>query len=206
MANVKTPGLEQHIFQSSTFNELLEEAIHFFENTPIVCLPPKEKFSGAGVYALYYQGDCAAYGKIALKLQNLPIYVGKAVLSGWRQGRIHVNANDTALYRRLKEHSRSMIAAKNLCIEDFSCRFVVVPVDQTDLIGSFEAVLIRKYQPLWNSYIDGFGNHDPGKGRYQQAKSEWDVLHSGRAWAKKLTGDEPKLEAILEKINKYANT
>jgi hypothetical protein len=28
--------------------------------------------------------------------------------------------------------------------------------------------------------VDGFGNHDPGKGRYKQARSDWDVIHPGR--------------------------
>jgi hypothetical protein len=59
---------------------------------------------------------------------------------------------------------------------------------------------------FWNSYIDGFGNHDPGKGRYNQAKSEWDVLHKGRKWADKLQGQAPLMESILEKIQKYADS
>jgi hypothetical protein len=28
----------------------------------------------------------------------------------------------------------------------------------------------------------------PGKGRYEQAKSDWDVCHPGRAWAEKCQG------------------
>ena len=43
-----------------------------------------------------------------------------------------------------------------------------------DLIG-VEAAMTRKHKPLWNSCIDGFGNHDPGSGRHHQAKSEWDL-------------------------------
>jgi len=33
--------------------------------------------------------------------------------------------------------------------------------------------------------LDGFGNHDPGKGRYEQAKSDWDIIHPGRVWAER---------------------
>lgn len=54
------------------------------------------------------------------------------------------------------------------------------------IISVVESVLINRYQPIWNTKIDGFGNHDPGKGRYEQAKSEWDKIHPGRAWAEKL--------------------
>ena len=51
--------------------------------------------------------------------------------------------------------------------------------------------------------VDGFGNHDPGSGRYNQAKSEWDVLHPGRPWIKKLTGIPPNLEQIEAKIEAH---
>jgi len=63
--------------------------------------------------------------------------------------------------------------------------------------------MIRKYNPLWNSHIDGFGNHDPGKGRYEQAKSEWDVLHPGRVWADRLKGIPPDRNKVKEKIGIY---
>jgi Eco29kI restriction endonuclease. len=57
---------------------------------------------------------------------------------------------------------------------------------ESNLIGTVEAGLIRYYTPIWNTLVDGFGNHDPGKGRYNQAKSDWDVLHAGRPWADRL--------------------
>jgi hypothetical protein len=71
---------------------------------------------------------------------------------------------------------------------------------EADLIIPVEAALIRKHRPLWNAVIDGFGNHDPGKGRYDQARSEWDVLLPGRPWADRLTGQPPSLEEVLKKI------
>ena len=63
-----------------------------------------------------------------------------------------------------------------------------------------ESTLIRKHHPLWNSIVDGFGNHDPGRGRYNQARSEWDVLHPGRPWADRLMGEPPSLEEVIEKV------
>lgn len=195
--------LEKHIFQSESFIELIEEAVNFMVNTPMESLPPEEKFAGGGVYALYYKGDFPIYQEIYRKTPDLPIYVGKAVLPGWRQGRGTTKEDDPALYRRLNEHSRSIIATNNLKLEDFSCRFIVLKSQEADLISTVEAGMTRKFNPLWNSQIDGFGNHDPGKGRYEQAKSEWDVLHPGRVWAERLKGIPPSDSKIEEKIGIY---
>ncbi len=71
------------------------------------------------------------------------------------------------------------------------------------MISTVEAAMTRKYNPLWNSQIDGFGNHDPGKGRYEQAKSEWDVLHPGREWANRLKGNQPDENKVKEKTGIY---
>ena len=105
-----------------------------------------------------------------------------------------------ALYLRLREHVRSIRQANNLEIEDFLCRFMILGDIESDLVVPVEAELIRRYSPLWNSVIDGFGNHDPGRGRYNQAKSEWDVLHPGRSWADRLTGDAPSVEEVVRKV------
>ncbi|MEZ5478356.1 MAG: Eco29kI family restriction endonuclease [Thiolinea sp.] len=118
-----------------------------------------------------------------MKVAHGVIYVGKAVLPGWRQGR-GSKENDPACIGR-REHSRSISAAKNLELSDFSSRFIILQSQEADLIGTVEAAMTRKYNPLWNSHVDGFGNHDPGKGRYEQAKSEWDAA-PGRLWAYKL--------------------
>jgi hypothetical protein len=49
-----------------------------------------------------------------------------------------------------------------------------------------ERFLIQHYQPLWNVRLDGFGNHDPGKGRAKGEITWWDALHPGRPWATRL--------------------
>lgn len=71
------------------------------------------------------------------------------------------------------------------------------------MIGSIEAKLIQLNQPLWNSCLDGFGNHDPGKGRYEQARSDWDVIHSGRVWAERLNGISNSRENVLANIEDH---
>ena len=77
---------------------------------------------------------------------------------------------------------------------------MILSGNETNLISVVESELFRKYAPLWNAYINGFGNHDPGKGRYDQAVSEWDALHPGRPWAQKLKGATPSKSDIIAKI------
>jgi hypothetical protein len=184
-----------HTFHSPELNDIVAAAIKFFETTPLHTLPPAESFIGAGIYALYYRGHFPEY--IRLRDTNRPIYVGKAVPPGWRTART-AETRTPDLYRRLQEHARSISQAANLDIRDFEYRFVVLP--QGSLIVPIEARCIQHWLPLWNTTIDGFGNHDPGSGRYNQAPSEWDVLHPGRAWVKRLTGAATTLSEIANKL------
>lgn len=77
---------------------------------------------------------------------------------------------------------------------------------ESDLIVPIEAEMIRQYQPLWNTQIDGFGNHDPGSGRYNQSPSDWDVLHPGRAWVSNLTGTRPDAAAVMARVQSYLDS
>lgn len=124
-------------------------------------------FDGAGIYAIYYTGDFGAYAQVSrLNLNGkfmLPIYVGKAVPAGARVGANSEIPAGKVLYKRLKEHADSIRAAVNLNIEDFFCRFLVVD-DIWIPLG--ESLIISRFTPVWNSLIDGFGNHNPGKGRH----------------------------------------
>lgn len=155
-------------------------------STDIASLPPAP-FIGAGVYLIYYSGPFSAYKALAdLNKKNpcYPIYIGKAVPAGSRKGGLGLEVDHgMALYKRLAEHAESIKAASNLKIEDFKCQLLVVD----DIwIPLTESLLIERFRPIWNSLIDGFGNHDPGKGRYNQQKSPWDCLHPGRQWAERL--------------------
>lgn len=59
-----------------------------------------------------------------------------------------------------------------------------------------ERFLIEHYQPCWNVCIEGFGQHDPGRGRHQGERSWWDTLHPGRSWADKLQERKSPQEAL----------
>lgn len=195
----------KHVFHSDAFAEIIKDTIRFFNGTPVQYLPPQEDFSGTGVYALYYIGRSKYYQVLYEQNRtgyNQPIYVGKAVPRGWRQGR-NRNGEGHELYSRLCDHQHSIEAVKNLSLKDFMCRFMILEGAEADLIGAVEAALIRTYAPVWNSCIDGFGNHDPGSGRYNQARSDWDVLHKGRAWADKCLGKALTLKAVEHKVQSF---
>jgi hypothetical protein len=134
-----------------------------------------------------------------------PIYVGKAVPKGWRQFRVSYDAATTSaeLYSRIREHSRNLDKVDGIDIQDFSCRFVIFEAASSDIIGTIEAALIKLNKPLWNSALDGFGNHTPGKGRFNQAKSDWDVIHPGREWAEKCTGTAKSKADILIRVAEH---
>ncbi len=198
---------KKHVYQSVEFEELIKDTIRFFNGTPVHTLPPPEKFHGTGVYAIYYIGKFERYKqlyKVNRTSFDLPIYIGKAVPKGWRQARaISTDKPSFELHTRLREHSRSIQQASNIENEDFKCRFMILENLASSMIGTVEASLIRLYAPLWNSTIDGFGNHDPGSGRYNQAKSDWDVLHPGRKWADKCQGAHSTSIEVKENISTY---
>ena len=198
----------KHVYHSEEFVELVKDAVRFFNGTPVHPLPLSERFLGTGVYALYYTGDNEAYRRYA-ELNRLeykyPIYVGKAVPKGWRQSRISHDAtkSSTELYSRIREHTRNIDTGAGIDPKDFSCRFVIFEAEGSDMIGTIEAALIKLNKPLWNSTLDGFGNHTPGAGRFNQAKSDWDVIHPGRPWADKCTGIPREEADIIARIKAH---
>ncbi|MGO9535119.1 MAG: Eco29kI family restriction endonuclease [Syntrophobacteraceae bacterium] len=194
-----------HRFTSSVLQEIIHDAEIFFTRTPVSLFPPSERFEGGGVYALYYQGNFELYKPISLTTieeKSLPIYVGKAVPAGWRTARIDATSG-TRLFSRIHEHSRNIQQVEHLSPNDFKCRYMILDGDESGIIGPVEAHLIRKFLPLWNTVIDGFGNHTPGKGRFNQAKSGWDVLHPGRAWAEKCMGKPPDYDDLVKRIHTH---
>ena len=163
-------------------------------------LPPANAVTGAGVYAIYYQGRFKAYEKISKSTYQSPIYVGKAIPAGGRKGQPGVTpATGNELYKRLKEHAQSIKQTENLSLGDFTCRYLVVlPV----WVSLAEQFLINHYHPIWNLVLDGFGNHDPGAGRKDMRRPHWDIVHPGRPWAGKLTAEE-KLEDLLAEVKSF---
>jgi hypothetical protein len=173
-------------------------------DTNVQPLPPPP-FVGAGVYAIYYAGSFSAYEQLSEENRNgqfrYPIYIGKAVPAGARKGGLGLESeHGNAMLKRLTEHSESIKATQNLDIEDFCCRYLVVD----DIwIPLAESMLIERFKPVWNCILDGFGNHDPGKGRYAGMKPQWDCLHPGRAWASRLQSGANTAKQLAEIVKRY---
>lgn len=189
--------LERKNLGASVADALLAGVVH-----PLGKIPP---FLGVGIYAIYYTGDFAPYRAVAEqnkgKKFQVPIYVGKAIPSGARKGG---GAGDVsasrALFNRLAEHAESIELAGNLELADFHCRYLVA---EDIWIPLGESLLIAKFSPLWNSLIDGFGNHDPGNGRYEGLRPRWDVLHPGRVWAAKCKERPEAAKAIARDVETF---
>ena len=174
---------------------------------------PIELLSNVNLYTeqnalVLFTGDFEAYKDLSAVNRegkfSRPIYVGKAVPAGARKGGIGLGADPgTALFKRLCEHLESVRAAENLNEEDFFCRYLVVD----DIwIPLAESLLIEKFQPVWNRVLDGFGNHDPGKNRYEQEKSPWDKLHPGRDWANRMRPCANTQEALIERVKSFLSS
>jgi hypothetical protein len=170
---------------------------------PLAVLPPITLFSGAGLYALYYLGSFPAYAPIVPPARapgDVPIYVGRAIPRGARAGAegLLPTTTEPVLYQRLCEHASSLRTVANLRVEDFRCRYLVVDDIWVPLA---EALMIQHYQPIWNGVLQGFGNHDPGKGRREGARPDWDEVHPGRPWAAK---QSPARRSAMESLTRIA--
>jgi hypothetical protein len=153
--------------------------------TAPVGLSSVPRFTGTGLYAIYYTGAFPAYEAVAMRNRNdvfeEPIYAGKAIPAGGRRGAGQsTRSRTTALWARIGQHASSIRAAANLNIENFWVRWLVV---EEIWIPLGESAMIRRHRPAWNAIVDGFGNHDPGAGRRAGVLSRWDTLHPGRDWA-----------------------
>lgn len=203
--------MAEGIFDPLDYRTVAKSVVDALLSMPRGPLPPPEPFEGGGVYAIYYKGKFPAYQPVSGK--DVPIYVGKAVPAGGRKGGtigvegaddLESMANmmpnpDQVLYARLGEHADSLDAAKNLDLADFTCRYLAVtPV----WIVVSEGFLIRRFRPVWNLAVGGFGNHDIGKTRHTQKRSEWDTIHPGRHWAEHCKRCKRTSQEILEAIKK----
>ena len=159
-----------------------------------------EAFNGAGLYAVYYVGDFPSYAAIAKANRNgawrWPIYVGKAMPAGARKA-LTGGGVGRSLHKRLNEHAKRIIAAPNLNISDFACRYLVA---ESVWIPLGESLLIAKFAPLWNRVLDGFGNHPPGEGRSAGMPSRWDTVHPGRAVSPKSKARPETPEMLLSEV------
>ena len=176
-------------------SQLAESVARALLEQSCVPLPPERDFQGAGIYALFYEGDFESYAPISSPDCGIPIYVGRARPPGVRQGAggLEEPTSGRELRTRLTQHAASIEAADNLKLNDFRCRYLVV--DRT-WIQLGEVLLIQQFQPLWNVVVSGFGLHDPGSGRHGSLRSAWDEIHPGRSWRDKMRKDREAHEIL----------
>lgn len=189
--------LDKKNLGASVADALLRSEVHPLGELPAI--------DGAGVYAIYYRGKFPAYRRLAQINRDectVPIYVGKAIPAGARKGggKADSDAPSKSLVGRLRDHAKSVQAANDLDIRDFMCRYLVVD-DIWIPLG--ESLLIARFAPVWNSLVDGFGNHTPGKGRFEGMRPRWDVLHPGRAWADKCAQRTETFDEIVRDVENY---
>ncbi|MEU7768617.1 Eco29kI family restriction endonuclease [Nocardia sp. NPDC049190] len=191
-------------FNPLDMENLAQSVVSRMEETEATPLGELSPFLGAGVYEIYYRGPFNAYEPLSKHNQEAwtaPIYVGKAVPAGGRRGLETLNHDSSnALFKRIREHANSIRAAQNLDINDFAVRWLVV---QDIWIALGESALIRRYTPVWNSLLDGFGNHDPGSGRINGVRTRWDTLHPGRPFAPKFPARDETPAQIEQDVIEY---
>jgi hypothetical protein len=197
----------ESVFNPLAKRNLGKSVVDALLETPALPLKDIGLFPGAGVYAIYYHGPFPNYKPLSLlnnKSSEYPIYVGKAIPKGGRKGTsADASLDSTALSKRLQEHKASIESAKSLKIGDFTYRCLVVD-DIWIPLG--ETLIIQRFRPLWNQVVDGFGNHNPGKGRHAGMRPSWDELHPGRAWAASCQPPKNKKKQILEAVDTYMKT
>ena len=153
------------LYDPLTFDNLMSGLVRHFEAIDKSQLRELDggNVEGPGIYALFYTVDLDFYEPIAADGQH-PIYVGKAVPPGSRKGG-KPDVSKPMIFGRLKNHSRSIEAARNLDLAHFQYRsLAVVPV----CITLAERFLVENYKPVWNICLEGFGKNVPGRARARQ--------------------------------------
>lgn len=187
-------------FDPLAYTALGESIVREMANQELHKLSELSPFDGAGIYALYYEGDHPAYVPLAKRNREhhgcWAIYIGKAEADSKRKGIYDASTDGIGekLYRRVMNHKRSISQAHNLDLEDFYVRVLTVVPTWVPLA---EMVAIREHTPVWNSVLDGFGNHNPGRGRAKSLASRWDTLHPGRDWVENNTVPRDESEGDL---------
>ena len=159
---------------------------------PTFPFPPPERFTGPGVYALYYSGAHPAYAPLVqldAGRSVYPVYVGRAARAQANQGFSPRPSTETELYTRLRSHYRSVRQTATLDLEHFCVRYLVL---KPAYINLAESVLIMAFRPPWNGM--GLGSNPTGEPRMAGLGSLWDSLHPGRG-GRPAGGDERAREA-----------
>ncbi|TGD38653.1 Eco29kI family restriction endonuclease [Brevibacterium aurantiacum] len=193
-------------FDPLSYENLGESISRALDQRPVVPINNLPNFSGQGIYALYYSGNFPLYNEIAEKNRQIagtwPLYIGKAEAQSERKGDPDQKniLDGNRLKNRISSHRTSIAQATNVDISDFSVRYLVVAPTWVPLA---EIVSIREHTPVWNSLLDGLGNHAPGTGRKDMQRPKWDMIHPGRPWAAKLRDNDKSVEELEIEVHDF---
>ena len=117
---------------------LQEIAVEFARSFPILPFTTSIDHLGRwhpcpGVYLIYYVGETSLYETLVNRSVDRPIYVG-------------MSQSDILL--RLIVHRRRITRARDLQLEDFEVRFMIVDIEY--YAPAIEGALINFHNPLWN--------------------------------------------------------
>ena len=188
--SIKTPSTVFDPSNPKLVGRFIALALIAQDRVPISSI---DRFYGAGIYAIYYNGPYEAYRMI--QGSEHPIYVGKADpdINEARTPR----DQGVKLWGRLNEHAKS-IGKTKLSLGDFECRFLVVA---SGYQKSAEEYLINLFKPIWNNEVNlvfGIGKHGDSAKTRSNKRSPWDTLHPGRKWAAATSSDQ-RSAADIEK-------
>src|SRR5437879_4550020 len=100
-----TPRCQDGKFDPLRLDILSQNLKNALDQCDPSAFPPTQRFTGAGLYALYYKGDLPFYEN--LRNKNIPIYVGKAEAGNSSYGDPS-SEGEPKLYNRIAKHARSI--------------------------------------------------------------------------------------------------
>jgi hypothetical protein len=183
-----TSAFEPDYFDPLSTADLTITICGRFEEQPLLSLEKElPRFQGSGLYALYY---CGASVDIyhGLAAYKVPVYVGQARSHASATGK--QSSYPDPLWRRVRNH-RESIEGAGLPLVEFGVRLLRMPDVHCDL---GENGLRVRYQPVWNSVLNGFGSKEQGSSTRKSGRSKWDTVHRGR---NRTFGEEAHDEEVL---------
>jgi hypothetical protein len=181
---IRLPKVTFDPFEPKTVGRMVALATLAQPTIPLSAVPDAY---GAGVYAIYYDGDHPLYERI--RGTETPIYVGKA--DPKEPDSSTPREQGKKLTDRLHEHAKTIEQAEKytkhlprglhpIRLADFKCRRLVCATN-AQLVA--ERHLIRMFWPLWNSETKacwGMSKHGDAAETRKNKRSPWNVVHPGK--------------------------
>ncbi len=149
---------EEHVYQNDQFDEILKDAVRFFNGRGVYPLPPAVSFYGIGVYAIYCTARDGLYRKFGETVNRLeyavPIYVGKTVsFSCCEKAK---NTNGLFVGKNVGEQLQfwaNLIACSIGLKGQFNFRACILDQRDAKLVNAMHRWFLRQFHPVWNKFF-----------------------------------------------------